>query len=128
MGEKEFMELIKIINARKVLECLYDKDDIGSHLSYLMAKFVHKTENENNFFVTEMSKILNKFSEQVGDDKKEIYIPQENVEDFNNAIDALSSTDVEDPGIRFNLSELSKEIKLSMKQIYPLLDFIDEEK
>ena len=43
-------------------------------------------------------------------------------------MEELGQTNVEDPGIRFNLSELATELRLSMQQMYPLLDFIDEDK
>lgn len=120
------MELIKVINARQVLDELSDREDIGSHLSYWMTKFVIKTENEKKFYVSEMRKIFEKYA-----DKKEgesLYVSAENVAEFNEAVEKLNATDVEDPGIKFNLSELSAEVKLSMQQIYPLIEFIDEEK
>ena len=120
------MELIKIINARSVLESLSDRDDINTHLSYWMTKFIVKTENEQQFYAGEMRKLCDKYGEAREDGS--LFIPAANIDTFNVLIDELSKTDVEDPGIRFNLSELSAELKLSMKQIYPLLDFIDEEK
>ena len=120
------MELIKIINARKVLDGLSDKGDIGAHLSYWMTKFVVKTASEQEFYATEMRKLVNKYAD--GQEDGTFSVAAEKVSEFNEAIDTLNRTDVEDPGIRFNLSELSAELKLSMKQMYPLLDFIDEDK
>lgn len=120
------MELIKVVDARMVLDSLSEKEDIGAHLAYWMTKFVVKTENEHNFYASEMRKFFDKYA-----DKKEdgaMLIPNDKVSEFNAAVEALNKTDVEDPGIRFNLSELSAELKLSMKQMYPLLDFIDEDK
>nr|DAO56491.1 MAG TPA: Protein of unknown function (DUF1617) [Caudoviricetes sp.] len=122
------MELIKIVNARRVLDSLANKEDISAHLSYWMAKFVAKTESEYNFYVTGMHKLFDKYATKNGDDNAAICIPAENVDEFNSAVEELNKTNVEDPHIRFSLSELSAELKLSMKQIYPLLDFIDEEK
>lgn len=120
------MELIKVVDARMVLDSLSEKEGIGAHLAYWMTKFVVKTEGEHNFYASEMRKLFGKYA-----DKKEdgaMLIPNDKVAEFNAAVEALNKTDVEDPGIRFNLSELSVELKLSMKQMYPLLDFIDEEK
>ena len=120
------MELIKIVNARNILDGLSEKEDIGAHLTYWMTKFVVKTESEHNFYTSEIRKFFDKYA-----DKKEdgtMLIPNDKVAEFNDAVERLNETDVEDPGIRFNLSELSAELKLSMKQMYPLLDFIDEEK
>lgn len=122
------MELIKVVNARKVLDSLSDREDVGAHLSYWMTKFVVKTESDHEFYASEMRKLFDKYATKKEGDEDAILIPTEKVAEFNAAVDALNKTDAEDPGIRFNLSELSAELKLSMKQMYPLLDFIDEEK
>lgn len=122
------MELIKVVNTRKVLEGLFNKEDIGAHLSYWMTKFVVKTESDYEFYASEMRKLFDKYATKKEGEEDAIFIPTEKVAEFNAAVDALNKTDAEDPGIRFSLSELSAELKLSMKQMYPLLDFIDEEK
>lgn len=122
------MELIKIVNARKVLDSLSDREDVGAHLSYWMTKFVVKTESEHEFYATEMRKLFDKYATKKEGDEDTLLIPGDKVAEFNAAVDTLNKTDVEDPGIRFDLSELSTELKLSMKQMYPLLDFIDEDK
>lgn len=122
------MELIKIVNARKVLDSLSDKDEVGAHLSYWMTKFVVKTESEHEFYATEMHKLLKKYATKKDGDEDTLLIPSDKIAEFNAAVETLNNTDVEDPGIRFNLSELSAGLKLSMKQMYPLLSFIDEEK
>lgn len=120
------MKLVKIVDARQVLEGLSEKDNISAHLAYWMAKFVSRTKEEHTFYVREMQKLFNSFATKKPDGT--VLIPNEKVDEFNKAVEALDETDVEDPGIRFNLSELSSELKLSMKQIFPLLDFIDENK
>ena len=122
------MELIKIINARKTLNSLADVSDVNAHLSYWMAKFIVKTENEHTFYASEMSKLFDKYGTESEAGSGNILIPADKVQEFNDAVNALDETDVEDPKIRFSLSELSTELKLSMKQIYPLLDFIEEDK
>lgn len=120
------MELIKVINARQVLDGLADIGSISAHLSYWMTKFVAKTESEQKFYVSEMRKILDEYAEQK--EGEPLHVPVDKVADFNKAVEELNNTDVEDPGIKFYLSELTSEIKLSMQQMYPLLDFIDESK
>lgn len=122
------MELIKIVNARKVLDSLSDREDVGAHLSYWMTKFVVKTESDHEFYASEMRKIFEKYATKKEGDEDTLLVAADKVAEFNDAVEALNKTDAEDPGIRFNLSELSTELKLSMKQMYPLLDFIDEEK
>lgn len=122
------MELIKVLNARKVLDSLSDREDVGAHLSYWMTKFVVKTESDHEFYASEIRKLFDKYATKKEGGEDTILIPTDKVAEFNVAVDALNKTDAEDPGIRFNLSELSTELKLSMKQMYPLLDFIDEGK
>lgn len=122
------MELIKVINARKVLDSLSEREDIGAHLAYWMTKFVVKTQNEHEFYASEIRKLFEKYGTIAKEDGDTLRIPSEKVEEFNNAVEILSKTDVEEPNIRFSLSELSAELKLSMKQMYPLLDFIEEDK
>ena len=122
------MELIKVVNARKVLDGLADRVDIGAHLAYWMTKFVVKTESDHEFYASEMRKLFEKYATKKEGDEDTLFITNEKVAEFNAAVDVLNKTDAEDPGIRFNLSELSTELKLSMKQMYPLLDFIDEDK
>lgn len=122
------MELIKVVNARKVLDSLSDREDVGAHLSYWMTKFVVKTESDHEFYASEMRKLFEKYATKKEGDEDALLIAADKVVEFNDAVEALNKTDAEDPGIRFNLSELSTELKLSMKQMYPLLDFIDEEK
>lgn len=119
------MKLIKIINARQVLDNLADKEDIGAHLSYWMTKFVVKTEPDYAFYISETRKVFERYAEGIGD---QIIVPAEKIEAFKAEIDGIDNTDAEDPGIRFDLSELAAELKLSMKQMYPLLDFINEDK
>lgn len=120
------MELIKIINARQVLDNMSGDKKIGSHLAYWMAKFIVKTESEYTFYMNEMRKLCDTYATHKDDGT--ILIPTEKTAEFSEALETLNKTDVEDPGIRFKLSELSTELKLSMKQMYPLLDFVDEEK
>ena len=121
------MELIKIINARKALDSMADREDVGSRLSYWMTKFIVKTDSDYAFYASEMRKLLEKYATKT-ENGDTLEISTEHVGEFNDAVNALNKTEAEDPGIRFRLSDLSAELKLSMKQMYPLLDFIDEEK
>ena len=93
-----------------------------------MTKFVVKTESDHEFYASEMRKLFEKYATKKEGDEDTLLIAADKVAEFNDAVEALNKTDAEDPGIRFNLSELSAELKLSMKQMYPLLDFINEER
>lgn len=121
------MELIKVISARRTLEELFENEDICAHLSYWMTKFVAKTEGEHAFYASEMNKLFDKYATKDERDDGSVLISNENVAEFNTAVNELNKTDVEDPGIRFNLSELSAELRLPMKKMYTLLDFINED-
>lgn len=120
------MELIKIIEARRVLDSFANKQDIGAHLAYWMTKFVVVTRGEYEFYTRSIRKIVDKYN--TGEVQNSINVREEDIPMFENEIHEIESTLVEDPGIRFSLSELSKELKLSMQQMLPLLDFIDENK
>ena len=122
------MKLIKIINARKVLESLSDREDVGSRLSYWMTKFIVKTDSDYAFYASEMRKLFEKYATKKDGDDDMLVVDADKVTEFNDAVEALNKTEAEDPGIRFRLSDLAAELKLSMKQMYPLLDFIDEDK
>ena len=120
------MKLRKVIDARRVLDSFSSQEGLGAHLAYWMTKFVVKTENEHIFYAKEMRKLIDAYSTHNANGAT--VIPTEQIENFYAAVDRLNNTDVEDPGIRFSLSELSTELKLSMQQMYLLLDFIEEEK
>lgn len=120
------MKLITIICARKVIEGFADKEDLSAHLAYWMTKFIAKTEGDYEFYKQETKKLYDKYSEVNSEGK--YFVPADKVSAFRADADNLDSTEAEDPGIRFDLSELSAELKLSMRQMYPLLDFINEDK
>ncbi len=120
------MRLLKVVEARQILNTLTNDQYVNTRLAYWMTKFVVKTQSEQDFYIQEMQKILAKYA-QTNDDGNLVVAP-ENIEAFNTEVVELENTEVEDPGIKFALSDLSSELKLSMKQIFPLLDFIDEDK
>ena len=107
------------------LEGLADKEDVGAHLSYWMTKFIVKTQGDEKFYASEVRKIFDKYAETREDGTS--IVPNEKVSDFQDDVAKLGETEAEDPGIRFKLAELADNLKLSMKQMFPLLDFIEEE-
>ena len=118
------MKLITIVNANNVINGFADNEDIGAHLAYWFTKFVVKTQDDVAFFQTEMRKLFDKYGVK-GEDGS-ISIPNENASAFAQEVEALQNTEAQDPEIRFSLSELSAGLKVSLKQMYPLLDFINE--
>lgn len=118
------MKLITVVNAHNVIESLADNDAFGAHIAYWMTKFVVKTQPDADFFNSELKKLFDKYGVVEGD---ETIIKPDKVKDFNDELEKLQAMEAEDPGIRFSLSELTNEIKISMKQMYPLLEFIEED-
>lgn len=118
------MKLFSILEARKTIETVTQNTEMHAHLAYWFSKFMIKTQGEADFYIAELKKILEKYNAKV--DEAEITIAAESKDDFNREVSELQNTDVETPDIRFSLDELSSEIKLSMAQIMPLMDFIDE--
>ena len=125
------MELIKIINARSVLNTLTDKDGIEPHLVYLMTKFIITSQDEQNFYATNMQKLFDKYAQR--DEKNQIVTQGNNVkikedclDEFNEEVTKLYETDVAEPNIKFPLSELTKELNLTMRQMSYLMDFIKD--
>jgi hypothetical protein len=118
------MKLIDIISARQTLDKFADKD-ISGHLSYWMTKFVVKTQADYEFYVNEVRKIFKKYAEK--QDGDELVIPANKVADYNRDISELEATEAEDPGIRFDLCEINAELKLTMRQMYTLMNFINED-
>lgn len=119
------MKLIGIVNAHNIVDSLSEKESIGAHLAYVLTKFVVATRADAEFYAKEMRKLFEKYGTE--NDKGEITIPKENIDNFSRDAQELQETEAEDPGIRFSLSEMSQELKLSMKQIYPLMDFIKDD-
>lgn len=122
------MKLIQVVNAHDVVDGFAEKENIGAHLAYTMTKFVVATQTDADFYHKEMQKIFEKYGDKLEDGK--ISIKSENVDAFQDSVERLQNTEASDPGIRFSLSEMANELKLSMRQIYPLMEFIndDEEK
>jgi hypothetical protein len=119
------MKLIDVVNAHNMIDSLSDKEGIGAHLAYMMTKFVIATQSDADFYTKEIRKLFDRFGKP--GEGGNITIEAENIEDFQAAVTNLQNTEAVDPDIRLSLSELSKELKLSMKQIYPLMAFIKED-
>jgi hypothetical protein len=125
------MKLIKLINARSVLNTLTDKDGIEPHLVYLMTKFIITSQDEQSFYTTNMQKLFDKYAQrdeqgQIVTQGNNIKIKEDCRDEFNEAVAKLYDTDVEAPNIKFPLSELSKELNLTIRQMSYLMDFIEE--
>jgi hypothetical protein len=108
-----------------VLSDLSCDQKINAQTAYKIAKFLCNTERDYIFYFEEIDKLLDKYSDETSDGH--IHIPADRIESFGSDVQELQNIDAEDPNIRFKISELPAELKISIKQIYPLLDFIEEE-
>ena len=120
------MKLVSIVNAHNAIGKLNTNEDISSKLSYWLTKFYIKTEDDARFYSEKIQKILDEYGEK--QDNGGYKIKDENLEEFQAKTKEIDDMDAEDPGVRIPLSEMTSELKLSMQQIYPLMDFIDESK
>ena len=119
------MKLITIVNAHNSVDSFAEKENIGAHLAYVMTKFVIATQTDTEFYEKEVRKLFDKYGDKLEDGS--MAIKPDNRDAFRAELDKLDNTEADDPGIRFSLSEMTNELKLSMKQIYPLLDFIKDD-
>lgn len=119
------MKLITIVNAHNVVDSFSEKEGISARLAYWLTKFVVATQSDADFYEDEVRKLFDKYGEKNEDDGN-IKIKEENISAFSEELRELQDTDAQDPEIRFTLTELD-ELKVNMKQIYPLMDFIKEE-
>lgn len=118
------MKLIDVINARRTLEGLANKE-ISVRLSYWMNKFLSLTEDDEIFYQDKVKEIVDKYDATVleqGVEVKSEYLPK-----FNQEIKELQDTEVQEIDIKFSLKDLSNDLKLSMKQLYPLMPYIKDE-
>ena len=119
------MKLIKLIEAMNVIGNLDNNNDISSKLAYMLAKFTTQSRDEYKFYFDELEKILEKYGASFEDGNYKI--PKENREAFEYAVSELQGTEVSEPAIKFPLSEITKDLKLSIKQMVALLDFINDD-
>ena len=118
------MKLIKIVSASNVIRNFVD-ESLDSQLAYKLMKFATSIEEEVGFFNTQMQKIVDKYAQT--DDEGKKMIPPEKINEFNDETTKLQDTEVESPKIRFTISELSP-LKMTMRQMFVMSDFIDDSK
>ena len=124
------MKLIDIIKAVKTLNSRAH-ERVPTALAYKMMKFVKASENDGTFFNAKFADIVERYAErdengQVTTNENGIVIAKDRLDDCQKCITELEGVEVNDPGIWFNLNELS-ELKLSMAELFTLDKFITEE-
>ena len=120
------MKLKKIIDARGAIAEFSNGEKISASICYWAMKFMVKTDSDAEFFNNKIKEIIDKYT-VVNEDGKQ-FIPSDKSDIIEEEIEEIGNTEAEDPGIKFPLSELSKGLNLSMKQMYSLIDFVDDSK
>lgn len=119
------MELVKLVNAKNMIET-FAEEEIGTHLAYLVAKFISLTTTDIDFYNNAVKDLVSKYATQ--DENGTLIIEEDKRAEFEKKVEELNKTEIVEPNIKFPLSELTSAKHITPKKIYPLLDFIDEEK
>ena len=122
------MKLDKLLQSRKTLSA-HAQESVSAPLAYKMMKFLKASDNEEAFYVARLKEIIAKYRDPEFEQNPQdggIHIRKDKVNECNEEVEALTSTEVEAPSIKFTLQELS-ELKLSVAEMYTLDEFIIEE-
>lgn len=125
------MNIITLLNAAKALNQI-SETKISSRLAYKIMKFYKSVEIEEEFYNKKRMEIVEMYAQKddngqpVVDNNGIIQIIENKIVDANLAMMELNNTEVSIPDIKFALSEL-EELKLSVKDMYALDAFIEEE-
>lgn len=124
------MKLGSLIQAGRIINSQANKQ-VSAQLAYKMMKFMKAIKDEQEFYDSELNKIIEDCA-QKGEDGKisqtegRIQISNGKMNECQTRMNSLNETEIEQPKIRFKLSELS-ELKLSMADCFSLDEFITEE-
>lgn len=125
------MKLSNLIRARNVL-LSHANDKVFGKVAYKMVKFIKASEDEDAFYNTKIKELIETYAERdengkcIADKSGNIKIDPSRIQECKDAADALESTDVEVPNIKFTPDELSG-LRLSMSEVFALDEFITEE-
>ena len=118
------MKLITLVNAHNLIESFSENEDMGFGLTYLMAKFVAETQAATDSYNKDLRKVASKYG--VEDEAGRFNIPESNAKACEKDLDKLQNSEVAAPAAKLPFSKMEAAPKMSMRQVYMLLDFIDE--
>jgi hypothetical protein len=108
---------------------------VSPRLAYQVAKFIKLTNEDEEFYNTRLRALFDTCAQRNEDgsfrlteNQQGIMLEPEKIEEFNASIFELENVEVDAPDIKFALSDMTKELNMSAKQMMVLMDFIDEEK
>lgn len=121
------MELNEILQARRTLAA-HINDKVDATLAYKIMKFLKVSDNEEEFYLTRIQGLIKDYAEKDADgnpivDGSNVKVAHDKTKECEKAMKELGKTNVSEPAIKFNLSELS-ELKLSVKEMFFLDNFI----
>ncbi len=124
------MKLIDLIQSRNVIS-FFSKEQLSANLAYKFMKFLKITDSEDAFYNQRLAALIEQYAQRDEEGKyiKEndsFQIIKDKVDECRRVVNELNETKVDKPLISFCLEEL-KELKLSIKEIAYLDEFIIEE-
>lgn len=125
------MKLIEVTNLQKILPSFLEKE-MPIRLSYKITKLSVAIQTENEFFITKLREIVNKYAEKdeqgnpIQQENGNILIQKDFIDLANKEVDALNNLEVTLPDISFTLDELDT-LDVKPSDLMALLPFIKED-
>ena len=121
------MKIKNIVLAHNVCVALGDCDNVSPKLAYQIAKFIYATQSDVDFYNTELNKLMSKYGVRMDGDNALKIDDDASMEAFVKDLNELQAVEVSDPGIRLSLADMTRDIKLTPRQMYQLLDFVQDD-
>ena len=117
------MKLSELVNARKTLSGILAEQKLPFPVAYKIAKFFSATDEDEKFYDSKLSELLEQYGENSEEGKR--IIPKDNILTVNAALEDLGNTEVEDCGIRFTADDFSS-LNVLARDSYALLPIISD--
>ena len=126
--------LNNLITVRNILANFKDTM-IHPRLAYQIAKFLRLTQEDEEFYNTRLRALFDTCAQKNEDgslrlteNQQGIMLEPSQIENFNKSIFELENLEIEAPDIKFALSDIANELKVSTNDMMILMDFIEEDK
>ncbi len=118
------MQLSEVWAAKSALEKLAQLE-LPIKEAYKISKILRTIQQDLEFIEQERAKLIKKYAKQE-DNKNEIKVAEENVQDFLNDFYKILEHSVEYDFVKINLNNIGDSIKLTATDILMLSPFIDD--
>jgi len=120
------VKLIDIVSARESINRLI-KSNLPAKKSYLISKMFKPVIEEINTFEKKRNDLVLKYGEQMGEDKAQYAVKQENMKQYTDEVKDLLDIDLEYDVEPINLEDLlNDDVKLTAEDFVLLDKFIKE--